>query len=331
MTREYLTTPIEVLPDDMRSSLGICQSDIVVRTAIIAGLADLRENPKLLDYVFSSLPKDALTYRTYGEEQVELAKKWFLDQEIPVFMNTRFDESKVPCITIAQSSSAESEATLGDVHYETTEIDKDEEPIVYGGPYTPMKYVPSTGTLIMDSNFSLDVFPGMLVRDRNGGTHEILDVLDQYTFTVDPNLNVPFTDMYVVSAPRKKTVSLESVEFRESYEIGCHVHSEPAYLSYLHSILLFILLRYKEELLEARGLTRTSITAGPVMQNSSFAISQPVFTRMTTLTGYVHQYWPKLFTGVITGVKPQIATTPTTGIRDLQDDGTTLPIYDDDN
>jgi hypothetical protein len=143
-------------------------------------------------------------------------------------------------------------------------------------------------------------------------------------------LNVPLSGLYVVSAPKKKTVSLESVEFRETYEIGCHAHSEPAYLTYLHSILIFILLRYKEELLEARGLTRTSISSGPVMVNQSFQISQPVYTRMTTLAGFVHQYWPKFFTGVIQGVVPQIATNPTTGIRDLMDTGETLPIYEDD-
>jgi len=330
MTREYLTSPIEPLPDDMRGALGIAQGDIIVRTAIIAGLADLRENPKLLNYVFASLPKDDLTFRQYGEEQVALAKKWFLDTNIEVFMNTRVDETKVPCITIAQASSNEAEATLGDVNYDTVEDDYDEDPVVYGGPFNPLNYIGATGTLVMGSAFDLDVFPGQYVRDAAGGMHLILDVIDN-NIVIDPNLNVPFTGMYVVSAPRTKKVSLEGVEFRESYEIGCHAHSEPVFLTYLHSILLFILLRYKEELLEARGLTRTSISAGPVMINTSFQISQVVFTRMTTLTGYVRQYWPKFFSGVVTGVVPQIQSTPTSGIRDLTDTGETLPIYEDDN
>lgn len=115
MTREYLVTPIQPLPDDMRAAQGIFQSDIVLRTALVAGLADLRENPALLDYVFASLPKDALTYKVYGEEQVKMAKDWFLSQEIPVFMNTRIDESKVPCVTIAVQSSSES-AQIGRAH-----------------------------------------------------------------------------------------------------------------------------------------------------------------------------------------------------------------------
>jgi hypothetical protein len=330
MTREYLTSPIQPLPDDMRDAKGIAQSDIILRTAIIAGLADIRENPKLLNYIFASLPKDDLTYRTYGEEQVKIAKDWFLSQDIPVFMNTRIDASKVPCISIAQASSNEAENTLGDIHYQTTELDYDEDPIVYGGPYNPQNYVASTGVLTMKSDFTLDVFPGQYVRDNTGVTHPILEVQDTRTLILEPNLNVSFTGMFIVSAPQKKKVSLESAEFRETYEIGCHAHSEPAYLTYLHSILTFILLRYKEELLEARGLTRTSISAGPVLINTAFDISQPVFTRMTTLTGFVHQYWPKFFTGIIEGVVPQIATNPTTGIRDLMDTGETLPIYEDD-
>lgn len=306
MSREYLTTPIQSLPDDMREALGIFQSDIVVRTAIVAGLADLRENPALLDYVFASLPRDPLTYKVYGEEQVKMAKDWFLTQDIPVFMNTRLDESKVPCITIAVQSSSESAQTLGDVHYQTVEIDHDESVIVYGGPYTPLNYVASTGTMTMRSDFTLEVFPGQLVKDRNGKTHEILDVLDPYTIVVEENANANFAGMYVVSAPQKRQVSIEAVEFRESFEIGCHALGEPAYLTYLHSILLFILLRYKEELLEARGLTRTTLSSGPVTLNQSFNVSQPVFTRMTTLTGFVHQYWPKFFATPYVGVEATV-------------------------
>jgi hypothetical protein len=306
MQRDYLTTPIQLLPEDQRTALGIFQSDIVVRTAVIAGLADIRESPALLDYVFASLPKDDLTYKIYGEEQVKIAKDWFLNTDIPVFMNTRIDESKVPCITIAVTSSNEDAQTLGDVHYQTVEMDKDESVIVYGGPFTPLNYVASTGCMTMKSTFDLEVFPGQLIKDKKGKSHEILDVLDPYTIVIEPNANSNFSGMYVVSAPQKRQVSVESVEFRESFEIGCHALGEPAFLTYLHSIVLFILLRYKEVLLEARGLTRTTISSGDVKINTSFVVSQPVFSRMITLNGYVHQYWPKFFVKPYIGINTEV-------------------------
>lgn len=56
-------------------ALGIHQSDVIIRTAIVAALADLRANPWLLDYVFASLPKDEMTMKDYGEKSVEKAKE----------------------------------------------------------------------------------------------------------------------------------------------------------------------------------------------------------------------------------------------------------------
>ncbi len=312
MSREYLTTPIPPLTDDMRNSLGIAQTDIILRTAILAGLEDLRANPTLLNYVFSSLPRDPLTYRNYGEEQVALAKQWFLSQDIPVSMNTRVDESKVPVITIAQSGSVEAEVALGDVHYQTSEPYLDETPIVYAGPFTPISYNGMTGTMLLSTSFdTTDIFPGMFIRDGQGNTHPILDVVDPSTLTLDKNINADFKNSYIVSAPQAQQVSLESREFRETFEIGCHVHSEPVHLTYLHSIVVFILLRYYEELMEARGLTRMSLASGPVVLNQSFSISQPVFTRMINVTAFVHQYWPKFIAGPLQGT-----TTTVTNIDD---------------
>lgn len=295
---DYLVKPMETLPATTKAALGIHQSDIILRTAILAGIADLRANPKLLDYVFASLPRDPLTFREYGEEQVALAKKWFLSQDFPVFMNTRVDESKIPCITIALQGSAESAATLGDVHYQIEEDDSNTSPIVYYGPFTPT-YAPTTGTITTPE--ALDVFPGMLFQDNTGATYEIQDVLDPYTFTIEPNTMLDVRDGKIVSA-YKRTVTLESLEFRETFEIGCHAVSEPVYLTYLHSILIFILLRYKENLLESRGLERTTVTSGPVVLNTAFATSQPVFTRMVTLVGFVRQYWPKHVQNPVEGV-----------------------------
>lgn len=304
-----MTTPIPVLPDDMRTATGIAQTDIILRTAIIAGLSDLRANPDLLDYVFSSLPKDALTYRQYGEEQVSMAKQWFMSQDIPVFMNTRLDDSKLPCITIALTGSSETEEALGDVSYQTAEAAIQQPVIVYSGPFTPTKYDAVTGILGLPSDFTFDVFPGMLLRDGNGTTHTIEDVIDATTIQLATGLNVDFRNSAIVNHGSTQ-VTVESVDFRETFEIGCHALAESAYLTYLHSIVVFILLRYKEELLESRGLERTTISSGPVTLNTSFQVSEPVFTRMINLTGFVRNFWPKFIRGPLEGLTVEVTTSP---------------------
>src|SRR5512133_179851 len=142
--RSILVQPLETLPDDGRVALGIFQSDIILRTAVIAGLADLRANPDMLNYVFASLPKDPLTFRDYGEKSIEDAKDWFLNTDIPVMMNTRVDENKVPCVTISLMSSQEDFASLGDVNSQATQAGPDKN-IVYTEKFTPINYNVTTG------------------------------------------------------------------------------------------------------------------------------------------------------------------------------------------
>jgi hypothetical protein len=99
---------------------------------------------------------------------------------------------------------------------------------------------------------------------------------------------------------------MESASFRESYSIGVHVHGEPVRLTYLHSILVFILLRYREVLLEGRGFERTKIGSTEVSRNAFFA-QENVFTRYVSITGFVRQYWPKQIVPRITSVMAQPA------------------------
>lgn len=298
--RNILVEPIPNAPVS-RESLGIFQSDVILRTAIQTGLADLRANPDLLKYVFASLPTDGLTFGEYGDQQVQAAEQWFLSQDIPVFMNTRIDESKIPCITIGIQSSQEQQATLGDVHYETSEDSITQTATVYFGPLYPFKYSPATGILSLPSDFEGAIVPGMAVQTLSKKTYIITEVLDPWTLVIDKNINEDLMGISIVTT-YKKQVTLESLEFKEVYEIGCHVLGEPIYLTYLHSILIFILLRYKEELLEGRHLERTTVQSGPVVLNTSFPQTQPVFTRMVTLQGFVRQYWPKFVKTPIEGI-----------------------------
>ena len=330
MSENYLVTPIDVLPAIPQSAQGIHQSDVILRTAIQAGLDDIRQNPSLLDYVFSSLPRDPLTHKEYGVQQVDSAKEWFLSQDIPVFMNTRVDENKIPCITIASQSSSEGAATLGDVNYEVTEDVYGTDKIVYYD-LNLKSYAPTSGICSLPSDAEIELFAGEKILTKAGNTYEILDVLDPWTFQIASGISESIAQVKVISA-QKAVVTLESLEFRETLEIGCHAHSEPIYLTYLWSILIFVLLRYKEELIEGRGLERTTISSSGVVLNTSFPIQQPVFTRMTTVTGFVRQYWPKFVRNPIEGMTmgPGPGQTEPPAIRVIDSNGIAQPIFSDD-
>lgn len=86
-------------------------------------------------------------------------------------------------------------------------------------------------------------------------------------------------------------VSLKSLFFRESYRLGVYVQGEPETCLNLYAVVKYVLLRYKKELLEARGFERTQI------QGSQFGHIEDIgrenlFGRQITVTGYVKAYWP---------------------------------------
>jgi hypothetical protein len=293
------------LPVDLTEAKGIFQSDIIIRSAIVAAIADLRANPWLLDYVFSSLPKDTLTMRDYGEQEVEQAKKWFLATDIPVVMSTRMDDVKLPCISIALLESSEAESTLGDVHYQTAEAVESAWPVI--AEFRPSSYNASTGvvTLPVKMNRSFPLFPNMVVLDAIGKAHVIKEVLDDSSFRITPGTVADFSLARLKAEKPQMYAQLESLSFKETYHLGCHAQSEPVHLTYLHSILVFVLLRYKQALLEARGFERSVISSSDMNFNPNFE-NEVVYSRFINVSGFVRQYWPKLIKERVLGIDTQI-------------------------
>jgi hypothetical protein len=288
---------------------GIVPSDILIRTAIIAGLKDLRDNPFLLDYVFNWYSTDDLTKNIYGDSEKRRAKNWFLNNEISVSMNFRTDDPKFPMIAIGLQSSSEDQATLGDVNYDVSEETPSSEfgikidPIL--GPFTPT-YDPVTGYVIIPDGFSTsEVFVNQILFSpsiKEGFV--ITDVLSDNRFVIQTGLNVDFTNAIIMPIDSFYVVSIESCLFKETYLLKCFAQSDPVNLLYLHSILVFILYRYKQEFLEKRGFDRQVTSSGPMyVHQLPQSQNEMTFGRDVTLTGYCRQYWPKMISPKIQGVK----------------------------
>lgn len=277
----------------MTEALGIFQPDIILRTALIEAFRDLRANPYKLDFIFSSLPNDPLSYKSYGIKESDRAKDWFLNTEIPVHIVPKLDEAKIPCVSIKLVSSSEEIVTLGDVHYQPSEDVNTTWPKL-SAPFSPTGYDPATGIVtIPESVLQLvELKTDMFLVDGNGQSHAILEVLSDTTFRIHPTSGLKL-DGSVFKGPRASwSVSLESAGYREVYQIGLHVSSEPVYLMWLHSIVYFCLFHYKQSLLEKRGLERTTFSSSDFERNEQFE-AELVFSRYISLTGYVRQYWPK--------------------------------------
>lgn len=282
-------------------SLGIHQSDVIIRTALIEAIAELRANPDLLDWVFAGLRADTMSAQSYGDKEIESAKKWFLATQIPIVMVPRLNEAKVPCITIKLVDSNEDLVTLGDVHYDPIQ-NIDTEPLILVGPTAPIGYTTSTGLLKFSTLGGIFPSVAMSVYDRNGVAHPIVEVVSDLQFKIAAGTVADFSQCTIRSTPPPYAIKMESVRYKETYQIGIHVSGEPVYLTWLHSILVFILLRSKQRLLEARGYEATTFNSTDFDRNEFFE-AEFVFSRYINITGYVRHYWPKSFDPTVTSVE----------------------------
>lgn len=287
---------------------GICQSDILIRAAIVYGLEELRNNPWLLDYVFRGLRYDNLTSHEYGDKEIQAAKKWFLNSRVDVRMADLPETPAFPMVNIMLHQSTEEPNTLGDVHYDPKAFEMPET-VGLSRNITVETFTPSyneeTGVLSLPSHinaYRISPDAHVIYDPKEGAKYKILQVIDDNKIAITPG---PYNLENVSIVPEEDTyiVSFESSVFRESYIIGVHAVSEQKYAIYLHSIILFILLRWKQDLLEARGLERTTIASGPLDENQYFMNTQErVFSRTIQVSGYVRQYWPKTVSSRIENV-----------------------------
>lgn len=292
------------------SSLGVFQSDIIIRTGIKAALDDIRANPWLLDFTFQSLLSDSLTRSYYGEDELRMAKDWFINTDIPIKMAYQIDHIRSPIIAITLADSSEAESTLGDIHYESHEdIDPIEIMVVkpIAGPFTPVSYNSQTGIMVLPSGVSTaSIFPGQYVKDNVNGKTYVIETVTEDGVGIAANTQANFTKATIEATSPYYVASLESISYRESFKIEIFVPANHTQLLYLHSVLIFALNRYKQKYFEARGFERSTISS----QTLGLFSSDPeiIFTRGVVLTGYVRQYWPKDIVPKIDGVSvsPQI-------------------------
>ena len=286
---------------------GIHQADIIIGKALEYGLSDIRANPWLLDYCFAGLVNDPLTEAEYGAQQIQQASKWFLENNVPVIMAYRVDgPPPIPCLSVSLLGSDEAENTLGDVHYDPAEP-LTMEPIPQldlAGPFDQIAYDQASGKLTFLETNSLITSSGQIIVTRTGQVIPIVRGGGKTECWLATGLVADLRGMVIRGQPPGRVIALESAAFTEQYAVGCHAFT-PAETLYLHSIVTFCLLRYRETLLEARGLGESSIASADLKKNPAFeevGLGEPCYSRYMTVRGRVRNYWPKRVHQIVSGV-----------------------------
>ena len=129
---------------------GIFQGDLIIKTAIELAIGDIRKSPWVIEDMFGTLIENPYLKVKYGMKEIQRAKEFILNNDIPVYMRHRIDKQEFPCITIAMGKSQEDKslATLGDLSPYVEQYGADEigTPIKYiVNPFDPVSYDPDTG------------------------------------------------------------------------------------------------------------------------------------------------------------------------------------------
>lgn len=303
--------------------LGVVQSDVLLRQAILAALADLRAKSWLLDYCFAWLRADPLSQGVNSDRDIREAKAWFFANNIRVVPRVRVEAAHVPCISIEVDSSTERDNTTGDDHYVAREpVNQPWNPMTV--PFTPLQWNPMTGVMVLPAAVAetLQLDSTLLVVTAKGNAYQIQDVLNPQTLALLPDINDNF-DSCTINPPQPSLLRhVQSAVFEEGYTLGCHVAGEPVYCQYLHSILVFCLLRYRKQLLEARGLECTKISSGSITKDDTFG-TENVYTREVSVDGLIRQVWPVTVEPAIATVESQVKII---GVPHIPFDPTAAPL-----
>lgn len=282
---------------------GIFQADLLIRYAVLQGIRELRANDWLQDYVMRGVTLDGLTADKYGQNEVEAFKKWFRNQEIAVMTIGSKADIKSPCVTIALVSSNEDENTLADKHYQTQEDVPDAAWPDLTSPFTPT--FSSATTLVLPASVTIPVFPGMVIVDAAGGIHEILEVRSGNVVTIAAGPVANYNGATLRSGSPSTIQTLESAKFRETFQIGCTVEGESGQLIFLHSLIVFILLWGREDLLEGRGFEKSTFSSADFAKDQYFA-TENHDVRYISISGTVQHCWPKRRFQKIAGIVPRL-------------------------
>jgi hypothetical protein len=280
----------------------VFQGDIIIKTMVDLGLDDMRKNAWLLDHVFDSLKAIPYISDKYGQKQLDAAKEWFFNNKINVYMRPRNDKDELPCVSITPGPTPELPEMkhMSDLSAFTKillplEIGKPIPFVVK--PFTPTSY--ASGEVGIDpSTPGFDVIvPGMVLVNPANGTGYVIQGTSDGIIEIEPNLSIDATQFAVVPQYAFYEARIEHTFFSDSYSICCQVHGDPQTLMWLHTIVLYTILRYRESLLEGNGFAQSSISSGEIMEDPNYIGSdggEQSYLRVIQLTGQVENSWIKL-------------------------------------
>lgn len=274
----------------------IFQTDALLLNILDATIQDIKKNLWLLDYILDDFTNNQFLSSKYGKKQVDAAKEFFADGRNEISLQLQFSKDKVkfPCIMVGLGSSVEDQElrSMGDIDTENLTLMPNQTgnkiPYIIP-PFEPASFDSSTG--LVGVPVGTDIAPisqGMvLVNAANGNGYVIQGIMDG-AIQIEAGIELNATQVGVIPQYRFFTTRLGRSFFIENWIMEI-VTNDPQTLLWLHSIVIFGLLRYRE-FFEANGFLETRLSSTDIIQpGESNAAGEEFFARQITMTGKVQQ------------------------------------------
>ncbi len=260
--------------------MSFAPSDLILLQLFKQGMADIRANPYLLDFIFDQLlvPENDLL-KSYGQREVDRAKRWFMNTAIDVRLAYTMQEIKFPVLAIEMLNQAEMKqyAVLGDVAAPVWDSDVSQneyviKPRALAGPYPSVNYSLTTGLVTLPTGFDTElIFPNQALLSNKSQEEYLITSINSSVsnaFYIATDIRDDFTNSYIAPAYKTLKVKRNIIQLSESFNFKMLVNGDPGPLVWMHQIVSYLILKYRKTLLEAKNMFLSTITSGPFMQEN---------------------------------------------------------------
>lgn len=290
--------------------MGIFQTDLIFFTAIQSALADIRKNLYLVDDMYACLLSDPLLYEKYGQKELEKLKNFIKNVNIEVSISHRIEQAKFPAIAIELGSGNEdvNKAALGD-SFGASFVEPEslggayDTPYIILGPVTPISYDATSKVITFDDNVDLSsIFPGQYVFDEINRKSYLIEEVDTRTLKISAGVQPNLTNM-TVRPTQSNNISVvkRSIWVWESVTL-VYASTDATELLYLHTLMIYILGRYKKTLFENRNFAVSTIGYGPVERLTLDSDPNIAWMRSISVRGRVEHSWIESTLPIIDGI-----------------------------
>lgn len=271
--------------------------DLRIKAALTLGLEDISKNQWLIDDILGDTISSPYMRKLYGS-QIDSCKKWISNNRINIVLSEQqADKLEFPAITIELGSIDEKMDMrhMGDLSTETVKLLPNDinKPVPYVTRPNNGSYTPNTGVFVFSSTVDVsNVSPGMvLVNPANGTGYVIQSVTQANSVNLLTGLSVPNGSYGIIPEYQFYDAKIGHSFMQEDYRVVCHAMDQQTVL-WLHSIAMYLLLRYRQALLEAQGGAESIIKSTKMYANADYSdAGQIVWSREIALSLQTESRW----------------------------------------